>query len=151
MKRWGLLLAIAIGFVIGGKLLLEDALGLDLEGAVRSWLDSAGAGSALLIVGRLAADVFLPVPSSLVMVLSGAAFGIAKGATLALAGSVAGEWLGFETLTLVPIDRTLLDEALLSPAEQRWWNEYHARVFEVLSPQLAGDDLAWLTEACRPL
>ena len=27
MKRWGLLLAIAIGFVIGGKLLLEDALG----------------------------------------------------------------------------------------------------------------------------
>ena len=62
-----------------------------------------------------------------------------------------GEWLGFETLTLVPIDRTLLDEALLSPAERRWWNEYHARVFEVLSPQLAGDDLAWLTEACLPL
>ncbi|MGX7896376.1 aminopeptidase P family protein [Tsuneonella sp. HG222] len=62
-----------------------------------------------------------------------------------------GEWLGFETLTLVPIDRTLVDQALLSPAERQWWNDYHARVHEVLAPRLAGEDLEWLTEACRPL
>jgi Xaa-Pro aminopeptidase len=67
-----------------------------------------------------------------------------------IAGSE-GEWLGFETLTLVPIDRALVETALLSPAEKDWWNAYHDRVREVLTPQLEGDDLAWLIEACRPL
>jgi Xaa-Pro aminopeptidase len=62
-----------------------------------------------------------------------------------------GEWLGFETLTLAPIDRTLVDRTLLSPAETAWWNEYHARVREVLAPQLEGGALAWLEEACAPL
>jgi len=62
-----------------------------------------------------------------------------------------GEWLGFETLTLAPIDRTLVDRALLSPAEIAWWNAYHARVREVLAPQLDGAALAWLEDACSPL
>ncbi len=62
-----------------------------------------------------------------------------------------GEWLGFETVTLVPIDRTLVDRSLLSPAEIAWWNAYHARVREVLAPQLEGAALAWLEQACRPL
>ncbi len=62
-----------------------------------------------------------------------------------------GEWLGFETLTLAPIDRALVEPALLSDAEIGWWNAYHARVLEVVGPQLDGADLAWLEEACRPL
>ncbi|BBC71176.1 Xaa-Pro aminopeptidase [Altererythrobacter sp. B11] len=62
-----------------------------------------------------------------------------------------GEWLGFETLTLVPIDATLVDRSLLSEAEIAWWNAYHARVLEVLGPQLQGDDLAWVESACKPL
>jgi Xaa-Pro aminopeptidase len=62
-----------------------------------------------------------------------------------------GEWLGFETLTLVPMDKALVDRTLLSPAEMEWWNSYHARVREVLAPQLEGDDLAWLESACTPL
>jgi Xaa-Pro aminopeptidase len=62
-----------------------------------------------------------------------------------------GEWLGFETLTLAPIDRALVEPALLSPAEIAWWNAYHARVLAVVGPQLEGADLAWLNEACRPL
>jgi Xaa-Pro aminopeptidase len=62
-----------------------------------------------------------------------------------------GEWLGFETLTLVPIDKTLVDRDLLSEAEVEWWNTYHARVLEVLAPQLEGEDLAWLERACEPL
>jgi Xaa-Pro aminopeptidase len=61
-----------------------------------------------------------------------------------------GEWLGFETLTLVPIDKTLVDRDLLSEAELEWWNAYHARVLEVLAPQLEGEDLAWLEAACEP-
>lgn len=62
-----------------------------------------------------------------------------------------GEWLGFETLTLAPIDRALVEPALLSGAEIEWWNAYHARVFATLSPQLSGEALAWLEAACRPL
>ena len=62
-----------------------------------------------------------------------------------------GEWLGFETLTLVPIDKALVDRDLLTPAEVDWWNAYHSRVREVLAPQLEGEDLAWLEEACTPL
>ena len=38
----------------------------------------------------------LPIPSSLVMVLSGAAFGVAWGSLVALVGSISGEWIGFE-------------------------------------------------------
>jgi Xaa-Pro aminopeptidase len=62
-----------------------------------------------------------------------------------------GEWLGFETLTLAPIDKMLLDRSLLSEAEIAWWNGYHARVREVLAPQLEGGALAWLEQACAPL
>lgn len=62
-----------------------------------------------------------------------------------------GNWLGFETLTLVPIDRTLVDPALLSPAEIAWWNSYHARVRQVIGPQLDSADRAWLEQACTPL
>lgn len=62
-----------------------------------------------------------------------------------------GEWLGFETLTFAPIDRTLVDASLLSPAQIAWWNAYHAKVREVLAPQLEGEVLAWLLDACQPL
>jgi Xaa-Pro aminopeptidase len=62
-----------------------------------------------------------------------------------------GDWLGFETVTLVPLDRTLVERALLSPEEIGWWNDYHARVREVLAPQLEGAALAWLEEQCAPL
>ena len=62
-----------------------------------------------------------------------------------------GAWLGFETLTLAPIDRRLVDPALLSKAEIAWWNSYHARVCEVVGPQLIGADRAWLDQACAPL
>lgn len=62
-----------------------------------------------------------------------------------------GEWLGFETLTLAPIDKTLVERTLLSPAETEWWNAYHSRVRKVLAPQLEGAALAWLEKACEPL
>ncbi len=71
-----------------------------------------------------------------------------------LAGA-AGEWLGFETLTLAPIERRLVARDLLSEAEIGWWNAYHARVLEVIGPRLAGTGegavRAWLEAACRPL
>lgn len=96
MKRSVLLFFLVALAVIFSKVLVEDIAGVNLEQAVSQWLADAGAGSALLIVALLMADVFLPVPSSLVMVLSGAAFGVVWGSMLALTGSLAGEWLGFE-------------------------------------------------------
>jgi Xaa-Pro aminopeptidase len=62
-----------------------------------------------------------------------------------------GEFLGFETLTLAPIDRALVNVELLSADEIAWWNAYHARVLEVIGPQLDSAAKAWLEEQCRPL
>jgi uncharacterized membrane protein YdjX (TVP38/TMEM64 family) len=96
MRRWITLTLVVVGVVVGSKLLIENVLGFDLETIVTGWLANAGPRSAAVIVLLLASDVVLPVPSSLVMVLSGAAFGVWWGALIALAGSILGEWLGFE-------------------------------------------------------
>ena len=62
-----------------------------------------------------------------------------------------GRYLGFETLTFVPIDRTLIDKNLLSPDEIAWVDAYHAKVRAIVAPQLEGDDLAWLERETQPL
>ena len=62
-----------------------------------------------------------------------------------------GEYLGFENLTWAPIDRTLVDTGLLTRDELRWWDDYHAQVEAILAPQLQGEALAWLRQACQPL
>ena len=59
--------------------------------------------------------------------------------------------LGFMTLTLAPIDRTLIDAPLLSDAERDWLNAYHAEVLAVVGPQLEPDVKAWLTDVCAPI
>ena len=62
-----------------------------------------------------------------------------------------GEYFGFETLTLAPIDRRLVDLSLLSPDEIAWWNAYHARVLDVIGTQLDGEVKTWLEAQCLPL
>lgn len=59
--------------------------------------------------------------------------------------------LGFEPLTLAPIDRRLVDVALLNAEELAQLNAYHARVLAEIGPQLDGDAAAWLKDACAPL
>lgn len=59
--------------------------------------------------------------------------------------------MGFESLTRAPIDKRLIDLSLLTDIELAWLNHYHRTVFEVISPALSGDDLAWLTQATAPL
>jgi Xaa-Pro aminopeptidase len=58
---------------------------------------------------------------------------------------------GFETLTLAPIDRVLVDPALLTPAELAWLDAYHARVRAVITPKVDRETAAWLADATRPL
>ena len=60
-------------------------------------------------------------------------------------------FLGFETLTLAPFDRTLIDPGLLTGPERDWIDAYHARVLAAVGPSLAGDERAWLEKACRAL
>ena len=59
--------------------------------------------------------------------------------------------LAFETLTLAPIDRDLIDPALLNAAERAWVDDYHAWVARTLASELGGDDAAWLQERCAPI
>lgn len=76
-------------------------------------------------------------------------------------------FLKFERLTFVPIQTNMLlvppDESrnetayrtLLTASEQRWLDDYHAQVWDVLSPHLQSPDdttvLEWLRDACAPL
>ena len=57
----------------------------------------------------------------------------------------------FETLTLAPIDRRLIDTRMLTAKERNWVDSYHAHVQEVLSPLLDAPTRAWLEAAARPL
>jgi Xaa-Pro aminopeptidase len=61
------------------------------------------------------------------------------------------EMLGFETLTLVPFDRRLIDPKQLLPFELAWLNAYHARVRREIEPILLSDDRAWLRHATAPI
>nr|WP_281414687.1 aminopeptidase P family protein [Plastoroseomonas arctica] len=60
-------------------------------------------------------------------------------------------FLDFETLTLAPFDRALIEPALLTPAERCWLDGYHARVLAEIGPLLDAPTLAWLDTACAPL
>lgn len=59
--------------------------------------------------------------------------------------------MGFETLTLAPIDRRLIVPSLLSPDQLAWLNAYHARVRKALSPHLDRATKSWLSEATQPV
>lgn len=59
-------------------------------------------------------------------------------------------FLGFEPMTLVPIDLSLFDLAALSPEERDWLNAYHARVAAALLPHLSDPEAEWLAAAVAP-
>lgn len=55
--------------------------------------------------------------------------------------------LGFETLTLAPIDRNLVDVSLLRADERVWLNAYHMRVYQAHEATLSSEERTWLREA----
>jgi Xaa-Pro aminopeptidase len=57
----------------------------------------------------------------------------------------------FETLTLAPIERRLIDRDLLDEEEIAWLDAYHAEVRAVLSPLVDDATRAWLAAATAPL
>jgi len=62
-----------------------------------------------------------------------------------------GQFLQFETVTLFPIDRELIDITLLNEDEEMWIDEYHAEVVRKLSPSLTDEEVIWLENKCRPI
>lgn len=59
--------------------------------------------------------------------------------------------LGFETLTMAPIDRRLIEVGLLDPVERAWMDAYHAEVLAKVGPLVDGEARDWLEQACAPL
>jgi Xaa-Pro aminopeptidase len=52
----------------------------------------------------------------------------------------------FEMVTVAPIDRDAILPELLTQEEREWLNQYHQRVYEVLSPDLTEEENKWLKE-----
>ncbi|SHF87680.1 Xaa-Pro aminopeptidase [Mariniphaga anaerophila] len=57
-----------------------------------------------------------------------------------------GNFLGFETLTLCPIDTNLIDISLLSEKERNWLNAYHNKVRSELKPLVREELVRFLEE-----
>jgi Xaa-Pro aminopeptidase len=59
--------------------------------------------------------------------------------------------LGFRTLTFVPIERNLIEPALLTPQERDWLDAYHAKVLAKVGPTLDEEHREWLAAKCAPI
>lgn len=59
--------------------------------------------------------------------------------------------LGFETITLVPMDLRLVEVALLTGAERDWLNRYHERVREEIGPLVGAHQRIWLEQATKAI
>lgn len=61
-------------------------------------------------------------------------------------------WLSFETLTVFPIERQLIQKELLSPRQRQWLNDYHAQVETALENLVeTPEEREWLADACAPI
>jgi Xaa-Pro aminopeptidase len=83
------------------------------------------------------------------------AFGIRiENLELVVAADIAGAekpMNAFETLTLAPIDRRLIDLKMISAKELAWLNDYHARVRREVRPHVDEMTKVWLDAATEPL
>ena len=61
-----------------------------------------------------------------------------------------GDFLKFECLTFVPFDINCIDVSMLNEEERRYLNEYHALVYDKISPYLDEEE-AWLKEVTREI
>eukprot|EP01118_Nematostelium_gracile_P006879 TRINITY_DN2223_c0_g1_i1.p1 TRINITY_DN2223_c0_g1~~TRINITY_DN2223_c0_g1_i1.p1 ORF type:complete len:293 (-),score=57.07 TRINITY_DN2223_c0_g1_i1:25-903(-) len=61
------------------------------------------------------------------------------------------DYLGFETLTMVPLDSKLIDVTMLDKKEIEWVNRYHQMCLGKVSPLLTGSSLDWLQRHTKPL
>jgi len=61
-------------------------------------------------------------------------------------------YLGFEHVTVVPMQQKLIVKEMLSEDEKRWIDAYHAKCWELVSRIMPeGDGKAWLYKETRPM
>ncbi|MEM6879654.1 MAG: M24 family metallopeptidase, partial [Bacteroidota bacterium] len=60
-------------------------------------------------------------------------------------------WLAFDTLTMFPFERKLIDSDRLSHRQIQWLDAYHQQVWEEMKDLVEGEERNWLEEACEPL
>ena len=59
----------------------------------------------------------------------------------------------FKKLTMIPIQKSLIDVSLMTDKELDWLDSYHKEVFDKVSPLLEEDSPAmkWLAKSCEPI
>ncbi|HZK94136.1 MAG TPA: aminopeptidase P family protein [Prolixibacteraceae bacterium] len=62
-----------------------------------------------------------------------------------------GSFLSFDTITMCPIDRKLVDRQLLNDEEITWLNSYHTKVLSELGSRLNPEVMKWLKAQCEPI
>ena len=62
-----------------------------------------------------------------------------------------GHFLKSETVTLAPMDLTLIDKSMLTSFEIDWLNNYHQEVFDRLSPRLTKEEIGWLVSKTKSI
>ncbi|APG63500.1 X-Pro aminopeptidase [Sphingorhabdus lutea] len=62
-----------------------------------------------------------------------------------------GAYMEFENLTWAPLEPCLIDADMLTKAERDWVNEYHAKTYALIGPQLEDTDRKWLADMCRAI
>lgn len=87
----GLVLVFSVAFVVA------EQVGLESAETWRAWIEAPGGqlGVAAVVVGALMVDLALPVPSSIVMTLSGSFLGTAVGTVVNTLGGLGAAWLGW--------------------------------------------------------
>ncbi len=60
-------------------------------------------------------------------------------------------FMEFETVTLYPLEHTLIDKSRLTKEEIKWINDYHKKVYSGISPLLSGDVKLWFKEKCKKM
>ena len=62
-----------------------------------------------------------------------------------------GQFMGFETVTMVPFDRDAIAPEEMTERERAALDAYHARVYENIAPHLTEAERAWLAEVTAPI
>ncbi len=87
--------SIGLLVVLLAIVVVVEALGVPILTDPSPWFEEGGLAAGAVGVGLLVFDVFLPVPSSFVMVAHGALYGVLVGALLSFVGSLGAVWFGF--------------------------------------------------------
>lgn len=117
MKRyWTIIASLLLFFLI--IFLVVEQFDLPLLSNPHDWMKANSTSTAVLLLFLLVLDLFLPVPSSLVMIANGALFGIVLGTILSLVGNLGAALVGF----FIGRWGSALLERFVSPEERRQAN-----------------------------